>query len=75
MRMLFCHPDSACGCVKATGKFEGVKLVAAAGREFLKAAEGTIAIERHAGLAAARDVFLTMLSGQIDPAKGIVIEP
>ena len=27
------------------------------------------------GLAAARDVFTAMVAGQIDPAKGIVIEP
>ncbi len=72
---LFFAPDHAVAFFKAHGQIEGGKLVAAAWREFLKAAEGTIAIERHDGLAAARDVFVTMLSGQIDPAKGIVIEP
>jgi len=49
--------------------------VASAWREFLAAAEGTIAIERHKGLEAARAVFLEMLAGKVDPAKGIVIEP
>jgi Protein of unknown function (DUF2855) len=72
---LFFAPDHAVAFFKAHGPEEGGKLVAAAWREFLKAAEGTIAIERHKGLGAARDVFTTMVSGQIDPAKGIVIEP
>jgi hypothetical protein len=72
---LFFAPDHAVAFFKAHGQLEGGKLVAAAWREFLGAADGTIAIERHAGLGAARDVFVTMLSGQIDPAKGIVIEP
>jgi hypothetical protein len=72
---LFFAPDHAVAFFKAHGLLEGGKLVAAAWRDFLTAADGTIAIERHAGLAAARDVFVTMLSGQIDPAKGIVIEP
>lgn len=72
---LFFAPDHAVAFFKAHGPEEGGKLVAAAWREFLKAAEGTIAIERHAGLEAARDVFTTMVAGQIDPAKGILIEP
>jgi len=72
---LFFAPDHAVAFFKAHGPEEGGKLVATAWREFLNAAEGTIAIERHAGLEAARDVFITMVAGTIDPAKGIVIEP
>jgi len=72
---LFFAPDHAVAFFKAHGAEEGGKLVAAAWHEFLKAAEGTVAIERHNGLAAARDVFTAMVAGQIDPAKGIVIEP
>jgi hypothetical protein len=72
---LFFAPDHAVAFFKAHGPVEGGQLVAAAWHEFLKAAEGTVAIERHTGLAAAREVFLAMLAGQIDPAKGIVIEP
>jgi hypothetical protein len=75
MPQLFFAPDHAVAFFKAHGAEEGGKLVAAAWREFLKAAEGTIAIERHKGLEAARAVFTTMLAGHIDPAKGIVIEP
>jgi hypothetical protein len=72
---LFFAPDHAVAFFKAHGAEEGGKLVAAAWHEFLKAAAATIAIERHAGLDAARTVFTGMLAGQIDPAKGIVIEP
>jgi len=72
---LFFAPDHAVAFFKAHGPEEGGKLVAAAWHEFLKAAEGTVAIEQHAGLDAAREVFLAMLAGQIDPAKGIVITP
>lgn len=71
---LFFAPDHAVAFFKAHGAEEGGKLIAAAWGEFLKAAQGTIAIDRHKGLVAARDVFLAMVSGQIDPAKGIVIE-
>lgn len=72
---LFFAPDHAVAFFKAHGAEEGGKLVAAAWRDFLSAAEGTIAIERHRGLAAARDTFTAMVAGRIDPAKGIVIEP
>jgi hypothetical protein len=72
---LFFAPDHAVAFFKTHGAKDGGKLVAAAWREFLEAAEGTIAIERHHGLEAARRVFTAMVAGQIDPAKGIVIEP
>ena len=72
---MFFAPDHAVAFNKAHGPVEGGKLVAAAWHEFLKATEGTVSIERHSGLAAARDVFLTMVAGTVDPAKGIVIEP
>ncbi|MCX9146723.1 DUF2855 family protein [Erythrobacter sp. WG] len=72
---LFFAPDHAVAFFKAHGPEEGGRLVAAAWRAFLSAAEGTIAIERLPGLDAARTVFTSMVAGQIDPAKGIVIEP
>ena len=72
---LFFAPDHAVAFFKAHGPEEGGKLVAAAWHEFLKAADGTVAIERHKGLEAARTVFSAMVAGQIDPAKGVVIEP
>lgn len=72
---LFFAPDHAVSFFKAHGAAEGGMLIAAAWREFLRAAEGNIAIERRHGLAAAREVFARMVAGEIDPAKGIVIEP
>lgn len=72
---LFFAPDHAVAFFKAHGPEEGGRLIAAAWRDFLSAADGTVAIERLPGLAAARDVFTAMVAGRIDPAKGIVIEP
>jgi len=72
---MFFAPDHAVAFFKTHGVQEGGKLIAAAWREFLTVIEGTVAIERHTGLDAARAVFLTMVAGQVDPAKGIVIEP
>lgn len=72
---LFFAPDHAVAFFKAHGAEEGGKLVAQAWRGFLAAAHGSIVIERHKGLAAAREVYLSMLAGKVDPAKGIVIEP
>lgn len=72
---LFFAPDHAVAFFKAHGADDGGKLVAVAWREFLQAADGTIVIERLTGLESARDVFLAMLAGKVDPAKGIVIEP
>lgn len=72
---LFFAPDHAVAFFKTHGAEEGGKLVAAAWQEFLKAADGTVTIEQHKGLAEARAVFTAMVAGQIDPAKGIVIAP
>lgn len=72
---LFFAPDHAVAFFKAHGPEEGGRLVAAAWHAFLKTADGSVAIERLPGLAAARDTFTAMVAGQIDPAKGIVIEP
>lgn len=72
---LFFAPDHAVAFFRQHGAEEGGRLVAVAWREFLRATDGTIAIERHKGLEAARAVFLDMLAGKVDPARGIVIEP
>lgn len=72
---LFFAPDHAVAFFKAHGPDGGGKLVAAAWHAFLKAADGMVVTTRLPGLAAARDTFTAMVSGQIDPAKGIVIEP
>ena len=72
---LFFAPDHAVAFFKTHGADKGGKLMAEAWREFLATADGTIAIERHGGLESARSVFLEMLAGKLDPAKGVVVEP
>lgn len=72
---LFFAPDHAVAFFKTLGPEEGGRLVAAAWHAFLKATDGTIVIERHSGLEAARAVFLDMLGGKVDPSRGIVIAP
>lgn len=72
---LFFAPDHAVAFFKAHGAADGGRLIAAAWQEFLKAAEGTVAITRLAGLEQARRVFLEMVAGKVDPAQGLVIEP
>ena len=72
---LFFAPDHAVSLFKTLGPAEAGKQLAASWGFFLEAAAGTVAIERHAGLSAAKDTYVTMISGDINPAQGIVIEP
>ncbi|QFT78113.1 DUF2855 family protein [Erythrobacter sp. THAF29] len=72
---LFFAPDHAVAFFKEHGQEEGGKLHAVAWREFLKSVEGTVEIVRKQGLEAAREVYLEMIGGNVDPSKGIVIEP
>ncbi|MBD2841594.1 DUF2855 family protein [Erythrobacter rubeus] len=72
---LFFAPDHAVAFFKEHGPAEGGKLVAQAWHGFLAAAEGSVEVEKHQGLEAARKTFLEMVGGNVDPSKGIVIEP
>ncbi|MEM9500863.1 MAG: DUF2855 family protein [Pseudomonadota bacterium] len=72
---LFFAPDHAVALFKEHGPVEGAKLVAASWHEFLKSVEGTIEIVKIEGLEGARETFLEMIGGHVDPAKGIVVEP
>ena len=72
---LFFAPDHAVALFKEHGPEKAGSMVAESWRGFLEDAGGSIDIERHCGLAAARDIFVAMVGGQVDPAKGIVIEP
>lgn len=73
--ILFFAPDHAVAFFKEHGMVEGGKLVAASWHEFLKSVEGTVEVVRLSGLEAARDTYLDMLGGSVDPSKGIVVEP
>ena len=72
---LFFAPDHAVALFKDLGPQEAGRQMAESWRIFLADAGDSVTIERHAGLAAARDVFVRMASGSVDPAKGIIIEP
>lgn len=72
---LFFAPDHAVAFFKEHGVQKGSEIIAKEWRGFLKDVEGNVNIDRRQGLEAAREVFLAMTSGAVDPAKGIVIEP
>lgn len=73
--VLFFAPDHAVALFRELGTEEATRQIAMAWRNFLAAAEGTIAITRLNGLDEARRVFLEMVAGRVDPAQGIVIAP
>ena len=72
---LFFAPDQAVAFFEQHGREEGGKLLAESWRAFLADIDGTIAIDRRRGLEAGRDAFVRMIAGEVDPAKGVVIEP
>ena len=73
--ILFFAPDHFVAFFREHGPVEGGKLAAAAWHGFLNSVEGAVEIVRLSGIDAARTTYLEMLSGKVDPSKGIVIEP
>jgi len=73
--ILFFAPDHFVAFFKEHGPADGGMMIAKTWHAFLSAVDGTVAIETHKGLDAARTTYLQMISGKIDPAKGIVVEP
>ena len=72
---LFFAPDHAVAATERLGH-EGLgRQVAESWHAFLSDVGDTVEIERLQGLDAARDIFARMVRGEVDPAKGIVIEP
>ncbi len=72
---LFFAPDHMVAIFKEHGAQGAAELVGKAWHGFLSTAGGSVAIETHAGLEAARATYLEMIAGNVDPAKGIVITP
>jgi hypothetical protein len=72
---LFFAPDHMIAFAREHGRDEASRLVAEAWKRFLGEVAGTVEIDRRKGLAAARVVWLEMVAGKVDPARGIVIEP
>ena len=50
-------------------------MLAKAWKGFLADVGDTVTIEKHSGLEAARQTYLEMVGGKVDPSQGIVIEP
>ncbi|MEM1051605.1 MAG: DUF2855 family protein [Pseudomonadota bacterium] len=72
---LFFAPDHFVSFFKEHGPVEGGMMIAKTWHAFLAAVDGTVDIETHQGLESARTTYLEMISGRIDPSKGIVIKP
>ena len=72
---IFFAPDHAVALFKELGPEGAGKQIAKAWHVFLTNVGDTVSIERHNGLTSARDIYLTTLAGNVDPAKGIVVEP
>ncbi|MEE4287959.1 MAG: DUF2855 family protein, partial [Erythrobacter sp.] len=73
--VLFFAPDHFVAFFKEHGNEKGGAMAAAAWQGFLDAVGDAVAIERLAGVDAARETFIEMVKGKVDPAKGIVVEP
>lgn len=71
---LFFAPDHAVAALKALGPKGFGEEIARSWRVFLTGAKGTVKVETRTGIAAARDTYLEMVGGTVDPARGIVIE-
>ncbi len=72
---LFFAPDHFVSFFKEHGPADGGAMIAKTWHGFLSAVDGSVQIEKHSGLEAARTTYLEMVGGHVDPAKGIVIEP
>jgi hypothetical protein len=73
--VLFFAPDHAIALVKELGPETVSRQIAESLAQFLDDTDGTVTIERRQGLERARDAFVEMLAGSVDPKVGIVIEP
>ena len=71
---LFFAPDHAVALFKEVGPQAAGQQIAESWHYFLQAVGDTVEIERKQGIEAARETYLEMVGGTVDPAKGIVIE-
>lgn len=72
---LFFAPDHAVAIVKDMGMEAFGQELAQSWHTFLGDVGGTVDVERVKGLAQAREVYVAMAGGAVDPAKGVVVEP
>lgn len=73
--ILFFAPHYAVAAIKELGPKAFGSAVAESWHRFLSEVDGTVQVDIRSGLAAARDTFVAMVKGEVDPSVGIVIEP
>ena len=73
--VLFFAPDHAVAAVKEVGPAAFGQQVAESWHQFISDVGGTVEVDIRSGIDAAREAYLTMLSGTVDPSVGIVIHP
>ncbi|MDN3645197.1 DUF2855 family protein [Pontixanthobacter aestiaquae] len=73
--ILFFAPDHAVALFKDLGHEEAAKQLAASWHKFIADVGDTVQVDIREGIDAAREAFVTMMSGKVDPAQGIVIKP
>lgn len=73
--ILFFAPHHAVAAIKEVGAEAFGKAVATSWHRFLKDVQGTVTMDHRSGIEAAREAFVEMAGGSVDPAQGIVIEP
>ena len=73
--IMFFAPDHAVAAVKELGAAGFGQEVAKSWTQFLSDVGDTVEVDVRTGIDAAREAFVTMLGGKVDPAQGIVIHP
>lgn len=73
--VLFFAPDHAVAAVKELGPAGFGREVAESWHQFLADVGSTVEMDIRTGIDAAREAYLTMLAGKVDPSVGIVIHP
>jgi hypothetical protein len=73
--VLFFAPDHAVATIQEMGSRGFGEAVGRSWNSFLAHTQGVVDVATHAGLDAAATAFVKTLQGQMDPKKGIIIQP
>ena len=73
--ILFFAPHYAVAAIKEQGPKAFGQAIAESWHKFMSEVASTIEVDVRPGIAAARDTFVEMVGGHVDPAVGIVIRP
>lgn len=72
--ILFFAPTYAAAAIERMGAKQFGTEIAASFQTFLNEMKGAVAIETRSGIESARDTYGQMAAGEVDPAKGIIIQ-